>query len=394
MTKPPHFTVLSTCPGHGSRNVGDLLIERRLKELLEGEIGACSFTTFFREEPLADKLAGINRSRAVLMPAFPIRDTPMHPGTYRLVEDLERISVPLVPVGANWNVYPGDAESRDALSYSGETVRFLRHVAGQVPLLSCREHNVRRVLAKHGVENTVFTGDPAMFDRRFLGRPMWRPADIRRLVFSPPLSPYYAGQAGQVMATLAAMFPDAERWCVFHLLDADGARGRRGENSAALSPGVTAKNRRIRARAGELGYGIRCFAGDLEGLRAYEECDLHVGYECHAHLYFLSVRRPSVLIAEDARGVGFNQALGVGGITGFRRLATGGPAARKTLTSGYCTTAAELALAAPRKDAPRAVREMLEDELATGFRRYCGLAAFLDETYARDMAPFLGRLAG
>jgi hypothetical protein len=117
-----------------------------------------------------------------------------------------------------------------------------------------------------------------------------------------------------------------------------------------------------------------------------------VGYECHAHLYFLSKRLPSVLIAEDAHGVGFTYTPGVGGLDGFARAQRGLRCVRKRLTSGYCTSLQELSLAPPRAEVPEVVRALLEEELDTGFRRYVGLSDYLDELYERVMCPFIRSL--
>ncbi len=386
------YTILTTCPSYGSRNVGDKLIEERTRELVIREKGPVQFLTIFREEPLDDRLLEINASRALLMPAFPIRDTPMYPGTYRLVDDLSRIRVPMIPIGANWNVYPGDAQSRSDVRYSDQTVAFLHYIADQVDRVSCREHLVRRVLRKHGIHNTVMTGDPAFFDLPSLGKPMARPSNVDRLAFSPPLSPFFVDQAESVMEMLADLFPAAERFCAMHLADAHTSPSLQSENSAAMRPEVAEKNRRIRQRAAQLGFECLDLAGNLEAMSTYDTCDLHVGYECHAHLYFLSHRLPSVLIAEDARGVGFNYTLGVGGITGFVRAQRGSRDVRKKHTSGYCTSLRELALAPPRADVPGLVKGFLEEELDTAFRRFVGLSAYLDELYERVMRPFIRSL--
>jgi hypothetical protein len=386
------YVLLTTCPSYGSRNVGDKLIEQRTKEIIDREKGPQDYLTLFREEPLDDRLDEINASRAILMPAFPIRDTPIYPGVYRLVKDLSRIRVPMIPIGANWNTYPGDAQSRRDVQYSAETVSFLRLVAGQVDRVACREHHVCDILHKHGIKNTVMTGDPAWYHIPSLGKPLQRPAEIRRLAFSPPLSPFYADQAESLMTMLAERFPSAQRLCAMHLDDADTSPTANSENSAALSPEVTAKNRRIRNRAKELGFQVLQMGGKLEMLSEYDTCDLHVGYECHAHLYFFSHRIPSVLIAEDARGVGFNDTLGVGGFSGFVRAQTAASGGRKKHTSGYCTTLSELALAPPRIDLHLAIRDFLDEELSTGFRRYLGLPAYLDETYNQVMRPFIRAL--
>ena len=392
------YTLLTTCPPYGSRNVGDELIAERTRALIEHERGETDFLTIFREEPLDDRLDEINATRAVLMPAFPIRDTPMHPVTYQLVEDLSRIRVPLIPIGANWNVYPGDSISRRTIQYSQPTVDFLRHIAGQVDFISCREYHVGPILARHGIDNTRMTGDPAWFLPSAFGRPMHRPDRIRRLVFSPPLSPFYADQACRVVALLARRFPDAERICAFHLLDAASTKNQtpdntvKSERSAALSADVTAKNQRIREAATEHGYDIRQMAGNLANLDFYETCDFHVGYECHAHLNFFSRRRPSYLIAEDARGIGFNDTLGVGGFTGFVRAQTESDTTRKTITSGYATCLHELALAPPKCDIVGEIEEALDRDLDGSFRSFIGLPNFLDDVYNRVMRPFIQSL--
>lgn len=386
------YTMLTTCPPYGSQNVGDKLIEERTRALMQHTHGDAEYHVWFREEPLDDHLATINACRAVLLPAFPVRDTPMYPGVYRLVADLSRIRVPLIPIGANWNTYPGDAHSRAIVNYSAPTVAFLHRVAAQVSQVSCREYYACSVLAKHGVTNTLMTGDPAWYDLASLGKAMARPQAVRRLAFSPPLSPYYVEQAEGLMRMLAGQFPQAQRYCAMHLADAGSAPGGKSENSAAMSPQVAAKNRRARELAAELGFEMLELAGRPDLLARYDDMDLHVGYECHAHLYFLSKRRPSVLIAEDARGVGFLYTMGGGGFVGFARAQYETALTRKKHTSGYCTTLAELAYAPPLADLAGVVGQFLAEECASGFRRYAGLADFIDETYEKAMAPFIQSL--
>lgn len=383
------YTILTTCPDSGSRNVGDKLIEVRLKDIMRREKGDSKFITIFREDSLNNRLDEINASRAVLMPAFPVRDTPMYPRTYRLTDCLADIKVPMIPVGANWNVYPGDEQSRRETNYSQATVNFIRYIAKQVDQVSCREPFTCDILKKHGVENTLLTGDPAMFSPRLLGVAMKRPSEVRSLVFSPPLSFYYKEQADCIMTMLADLFPSARKICVFHLFDADTSPDKQRENSAAVTPEVTAKNRYIRSLADRLGYEVINLAGNVEGMSVYDECDLHVGYECHAHLYFLSMRIPSVLIAEDARGVGFNQLFGVGGFSGFARREARSGVIRKTYTSGYCTTREEADLAPPRDDLHQELQDYLKRELKDKFKEYKSVGPLLDTLYERAMAPFI-----
>jgi hypothetical protein len=238
------FTVLSTFPGRrSSANVGDQLIEIALKRLLERERGPVGFLTLFREEPLEPRLAEVNTTAAILLPGCAIRDTPIHPLAYRLTADLDQITVPLIPVGANWNTYPGDAESRRATRLPESTVAFLRRISARTPLLSCREHHAREVLRRHGILNTVMTGDPAWYDPDCFGRPWHRPREVRSVAFSPPLSAWYRDQGVAVLRLLRDQFPDARRYCAMHLTDrhASPFSDRQPTNDASMRGDVAEK---------------------------------------------------------------------------------------------------------------------------------------------------------
>jgi len=398
------YIVLTTMPKQGSGNVGDLLIELSLRELVTRETGEREFVTFFREEPLDAHLDLIAQAKAVLMPGFAIRDLPMTPGCYQLVDDWSRIRTPLVPVGANYNVYPGDAVTREQVTYSPGTRAFLEYVSRQYPTVSCRERHTLRVLARQGITNTAMTGDPAWFDPACFGQPMRRPREVCKVVFTPPLSPFYADQAEAMMRVIAEVFPAAQRYCAFHMADADAlpqlrregaiddGDGELAERSAAMSQAVLAKNRRVRTWCRELGFEVREASFDLGRIAFYGDCDLHVGYECHAHLYFLRKRIPSLLIHEDARGVGFTDTMGGMGVNGFRRQTQSVSMARKAVTSGYCTSPEEYQTAPCDPGAPERVRRLLNEELASGFRRCSEIGQFIDEIYRTAMGPFLRAL--
>ena len=90
--------------------------------------------------------------------------------------------------------------------------------------------------------------------------------------------------------------------------------------------------------------------------------------------------------------MGFDYTLPVGGFDGFERIRNGVPVSRKTYTSGYCTSAEELAIASPRADVHTVIKPLLQEELETAFRRYVGVASYLDEMYEKSMRPFVRSL--
>lgn len=393
------YTILSTYPGQrSSANVGDQLIELAVKRLIERERGPVRFVTIFREDPLEDRIAEVNATAAILLPGCAIRDTPMHPRVYRLTADLDRLSVPLIPIGANWNTYPGDAESRRLTRWPAGTLDFVRRLASRVAAFSCREHHVVEMLARHGIGNGLMTGDPAWYDPDAFGRAFHRPREVRTVAFSPPLSAFYRDQGAAVLRLLRDLFPAARRYCAMHLTDrvASPFADRSPTNDASMRADVAEKNAFLRREAAQLGFEVIELAGDVERLlRFYPQCDLHVGYECHAHVSMFRIRRPSVLIAEDARGVGFNDTFGAGGFTGFVRRRAGLPSGAEVGgTSGYCVTSDQHELAPARTDLIDELEGYLRAETSTCFRRYLGVGPSIDETYSTAMAPFLRSLPG
>ena len=59
-------------------------------------------------------------------------------------------------------------------------------------------------------------------------------------------------------------------------------------------------------------------AFSANGMEQYEKCDLHIGFRVHAHICNLSIRNRSILIEEDSRGSGVNEALGLKGIKAYK----------------------------------------------------------------------------
>jgi hypothetical protein len=79
----------------------------------------------------------------------------------------------------------------------------------------------------------------------------------------------------------------------------------------------------------------------------YANCLLHIGFRVHSHLLCTSLRRPSILLAEDSRGFGAGRLLGGWVIPAIEPLA-----------------AAELPAEAPQ-DASKGVEHMLKEAVSS-----------------------------
>lgn len=287
------YFLVSTYPGEGSRNVGDALITHSLRRLLtEVRRDVTVADQVFRETPLERILSQINESRALLLPGFAIRDRTW-PVVYRLTERLEDIQVPIIGVGAGTKV---DEASEFDAAYDSfvdqETERLLKRVERDAGVIACRDSFTQASLATNN-HKTTLVGDCALFDPDYLGMPFHAPRSLRRIAFTAPRRPHLRDQALDALQMLQAAFPSAELLLFRH--------GR---------PNWT--ETQVEAKSGVRGHDVH--GENTDTLRDYDDVDLHVGYRVHAHLYRLRTRRPSVLIEEDSRGVGFSRTLALEGI--------------------------------------------------------------------------------
>jgi polysaccharide pyruvyl transferase WcaK-like protein len=63
--------------------------------------------------------------------------------------------------------------------------------------------------------------------------------------------------------------------------------------------------------ADKINFSFVGISGSADGFTIYDDCDMHVGFRVHAHIYNLSIRNYSILISEDERGRGVSQTLGL-----------------------------------------------------------------------------------
>ena len=118
--------------------------------------------------------------------------------------------------------------------------------------------------------------------------------------------------------------------------------------------------------------GIKYYdiSGSSEGFKLCEEADLHVGFRVHSHIYCMSKRIPRVLISEDARGSGCNQAMGLRDITDY---------------------SAENGCLSENKYLKRQIEDYLEDLMKTEFRLLCGSYSKMNVVFEDSFRPFIKR---
>lgn len=290
------------------KNAGDYLIELRGIELLKYVYPDAEIVKILRNQ-ISENISIINKCDVGIIGGGPIFQQNI--SRYLPLDDLiNNIHIPLMVLGGGWYGKTDNYSLIYNYNFAPKTLELLQKIDKQGLGLSCRDIYTYRVLLKEGLKNVFMTGCPAWFDIDYLNKTPkftnWN--DIKKIVISDPAKLVNVSKAVQLLEYLISKFPKADFIFLFH----------RGYNSDTYT------SEQIALKHLELKNQIECMKTDAggsitihdisyssNGFKIYDDCDLHIGFRVHAHLYNLSKRNRSILIQEDGRGAGANQALGL-----------------------------------------------------------------------------------
>lgn len=279
------------------KNAGDHLIGLRAKRLLEQFVDA-EVINVDRKQPIDYDL--LNKAKAVILTGGPALQPGIYPGVYDL--DLEKINVPVVGFGLGWKA--GLGKSPKDFNFSDESQVFLDSL--KTSLFSVRDQASFELLENQGFEKLTMTGCPAWFDLEKINQHFSPPESINSVVISTPAVPNK--QAIKLAKLVSKRYPNAKKTLLFQA-------GFESTHSKKADE-YTKKLRNLRLRLALSGWKAESAEADPQKMvSVLGGADLHIGYRVHSHLFMLSQRKLSVLIAEDARGESQNKTLGLRSLT-------------------------------------------------------------------------------
>lgn len=279
------------------KNAGDYLIGHRARNLLWAHVNA-EVIDVNRKEITESHYDLFNSARAVLLTGGPAYQEKIYPAVYNL--DLSRINVPVLPYGLGWKGKLGQAP--EDFRFSPDATEFVQAVhADKTKFSSARDHLTVEMLAANGVANVAMTGCPAWYDETKLSQDYTFNKEPKVVVFSMPAVPQ--AQVPAILAKLAKTFPRSKRYLSFQA----GYTSTHSKRSAEY----TKWNRQMMVRGLLHGFKPIEFAGNFPKFEQFmQTVDFHIGYRVHSHIFCISQRKGSILIAEDSRGVGQVAAMG------------------------------------------------------------------------------------
>lgn len=370
------YTLVST----KAKNVGDFLIYERAKELLRKHTSETEYLEVSNREPL--DITEANKTKALILCGGCSYYNEFYPGVYPFMGELAKIKVPIIPFGLGWQGYPRFMP--DKFKFNSVIKYIIKHIHDNIEVSSCRDIITKNILNRHGIKNVVMTGDPAWYDLQSIGKDYEPPAAISKIVISNPQVPQLYRQSIELLKLLHRVYPDAHIYYVFHRGIEEDIFTPRKESEQLLS---------LANKVRKLGAEVIDTAFRPEAIEFYRQCDLHVGYRVHAHLYFLSIRKPSLLLQEDGRGMAMSKSLMLNDLPALKPSLLDylapqySPYVRNILGATAITRKITTVLDIPRKQRGVAQRAINNIEIAM----VNGIGDMLDNKY-KDMVKFLETL--
>tara|TARA_R110002073_G_scaffold56835_15_gene144548 strand:- start:14997 stop:16025 length:1029 start_codon:yes stop_codon:yes gene_type:complete len=281
------------------KNIGDFLITDRAKKLFE-EFVDKDIVVLDRTKKLDGHIDTINKARFVVLCGGPAYAPDIYKGIYPLVDDLSLIKVPIIPFGLGWCGRPSGAPL--SFAFNDESKNFLIEAHKKIHSSSCRCNVTKKVLINNGIKNVTMTGCPVWYDLPSIGKNFKELDEVKKIVFTTAADPKLIKQTVSLIRLLTKQFPKAQITMTYHrgILPDKHTTVRATIGYLSMALGAKLVNSRIK---------VMDVAYDLKKLDFYDNCDFHIGYRVHAHLYFLSKRLPSLLINEDGRGKGMVETM-------------------------------------------------------------------------------------
>ena len=309
-----HYVVLTG----GKNNAGDFLIKYRAKQLFaalkeEREIIDMNAWEAFDTQ----KLQTVNASKALILLGGPSLQKNMRPDIYKMTDNLDDITVPIISMGIGWKSMNG--EWRDTYTYPlrEESISLLERIEQSGYLSSVRDYHTLNSIRFKGFDHFIMTGCPAYYDLERLGE-SYQERRIQKVAFSLGVSFISSRsmlqQMQEAILRCKTYFDKQAFTVVFHhsldeerFMATHGASQKHNEKHRAFASWLEAE-----------GIDYKDVSGSAENLMDfYADIDLHIGYRVHAHIFMNSINRLSILISEDGRAKAVKDVIGGIVLDGF-----------------------------------------------------------------------------
>ena len=293
-------------------NGGDFLFSERAREILAANLPQAQITVKHVLDEMS--LDFINSFDKVVIAGGPMYDNRfLTRDAQPLFRNLEEVHPSIHFLCNGWYGSNINKSYIYIYIYYDSVINDLKRIEAKGGSFSCRDYITETVLRNNGLKNIYMTGCAAWYDLDKIEDSKLKPLDfsnIRKVVVSDQ------------GLTKDSQWHDVKFNQTKGLVEFVKTRFNKAEIIFTFNGGINTKysgdfNHRICKYLAKHGIEYVDLSGSMEGFHICDDADLHIGYRVHSHIYALSQRIPSILIEEDARGGGVNQALGLQDIQNY-----------------------------------------------------------------------------
>jgi len=309
----------------GSKNnAGDYLIKYRAMEL---------FAEFREDRKIIDynawekfdqvRLDEVNNSMALILLGGPALQSSMRPSIYPLVDDLDKIKVPIILMGIGWKSIRGNWEDTYSYPLSGDTLELLRKINQSGYQSSVRDYHTLNMLHFKKIDNILMTGCPAYYDFPSIGKAIDISKAIKKVAFSLGVSFIDSRSMQKQMQNIILELKKRFKSQVFEVVFHHSLEKEKFLKSYSHRTKHVDAHNKFAQWLIENDIVFVDISGSAENLmNYYKDVDLHIGYRVHAHIYMNSISKFSILLTEDGRGRATKNVIGGIVIDGFIKVKT------------------------------------------------------------------------
>lgn len=283
--KPKKIVIVSTYPEHGSRNIGDQLITTCLTEVIESLCDA-QIDVVWRADQWQHVRGKILQADHVFFACLAIRQN-MHDKEYPYLRQVIESGIPFSVIAAGTSL-PVHSCGNVFSNISKASLSLLSCVNKHAAVFTTRGVVTQEFCYRHGLKAASLDGDVAFYSKQYTKRSFMAEKNINTIVLSDPhRASAYLGALRKLYYNLSAMFPEA-RICV-------------AQHGASEVVELFCRELNIEC--------VKIYEHRYDGLKIYDEADLHVGFRVHGHVSALKRRVYSYLLEQDGRGCDYGLTL-------------------------------------------------------------------------------------
>ena len=274
-------------------NSGDFLIKKRTVDLIKECYVTAEIKEYLRNNISVENLMDINESDIVIIAGGPllVRDI----GILYAQNLCQYIKKPIMLLGVGWNGYNDNSNQINSYIFENNTKKFLERCVSDTKYIGCRDWYSVDVLRGNEIYNSLMTGCPAWYYLPMIGNSKLQfrgMNNVKKICISDSSNINNKILDICLIKYLRAEFNNNTE--IYYAMHRDDWR--------QIDLMKTLEDYKV---------NVEYISGTAEGFGIYDDCDIHIGFRVHAHIYNLSKRKFSILIEEDGRGAGVNDALGL-----------------------------------------------------------------------------------